>query len=106
MSDRDEIVEHNGTNVDYRRVDEMPNDDITNMIFLISDPKWMWRTKKAKKTTREREDDEEADTTEEDDEVDKPKNPEKPKSPPSASEEATSSAMSSRFALRTPKGAK
>jgi hypothetical protein len=100
------LLKNNGTNAVYRRVDELANDDVTNMIFLISDPKWMWRTKKSKKTKREREDEEEDDTTEEDDEMDKPKTTEKPKSPPSASEEATSSAMSSRFALRTPKGAK
>ena len=28
----------------YRDVNEMPNDDLTNMIRLVSDPYWPWRS--------------------------------------------------------------
>ena len=41
----------------YRDIDEMENDDLTNLIRLVSDPKWQWRKHSTKKPMQENKDD-------------------------------------------------
>ncbi len=41
----------------YRDIDEMENDDLTNLIRLVSDPKWQWRKPSTKKPMQESKDD-------------------------------------------------
>ena len=64
----------------------MPNDDLTNLIRLISDPTWQWRNPKSRpkqKKNEETEDDE--DSSDEEDEGDeRPKTPTPEKKSPSS----------------------
>ena len=61
-------------NGDYRKVDEMANDDLTNMLYLISDPTWMWRNPKGKSKRspkqKKNESEEDEDSSDEEDEGD------------------------------------
>ncbi len=72
----------------WRPADELPNDDLSGMIFLISKPTWLWRNPKGKSRRRPRIEKEESeeeksssdDQDDDDDENDQAKIPEK-KSP-------------------------
>ena len=84
------LLKPDGHGVTYRASDEMPNDDVSNMLYLISDPTWMWRNPKGKsrRSPRNKKDESEnekdsSDEEDDDDEGDdKSKTPEK-KSPSS-----------------------
>jgi hypothetical protein len=55
-----------GGELKYRDIDEMENDDLTNLIRLVSDPKWQWRkhSKKPMQESKDEIDDDDEDVNE------------------------------------------
>ena len=81
----------------------MPSDDLSNMLYLISDPNWMWRNPKGKsrRSPRHKKDESENEEDSSDEEDDDDEGDDKPKIP-----DKKSPASEGSVKAKSPKGRK